>query len=101
MATYLIGSLGRREILLMTVVIAGSGAVLPLTHAAAEGALQRTPDQILGPFYPLKELSTDSDLTRVPGRSGRGRAGSQCYGAGAERCRTTHSQCTSRDMASE
>jgi protocatechuate 3,4-dioxygenase, beta subunit len=71
MATYLIGSLGRREILIMAAVIAGSGAVLPLTHAAAEGALQRTPDQILGPFYPLKELSTDSDLTRVPGRSGR------------------------------
>src|SRR3954449_2656326 len=71
MATYLIGSLGRREILIMTAAIAGSGAVLPLTHAAAEGALQRTPDQILGPFYPLKELSTDSDLTRVPGRSGR------------------------------
>src|SRR3954463_2130328 len=71
MATYLIGSLGRREILIMTAAIAGSGAVLPLTHAAAEGALQRTPDQILGPFYPLKELSIDSDLTRVPGRSGR------------------------------
>jgi protocatechuate 3,4-dioxygenase, beta subunit len=71
MAMYLIGSLGRREILIMTAVIAGSSAVLPLTHAVAESALQRTPDQILGPFYPLKELSTDSDLTRVPGRSGR------------------------------
>jgi protocatechuate 3,4-dioxygenase beta subunit len=33
--------------------------------------LQRTPDQILGPFYPLSELPQTSDLTRVSGRSGR------------------------------
>jgi protocatechuate 3,4-dioxygenase beta subunit len=31
----------------------------------------RTPDQILGPFYPLAELPHTSDLTRVSGRSGR------------------------------
>jgi protocatechuate 3,4-dioxygenase beta subunit len=55
----------------MSAVLAGSGAVLPLAHAAAEVSLRRTPDQILGPFYPVKELSKDSDLTRVPGRSGR------------------------------
>jgi protocatechuate 3,4-dioxygenase beta subunit len=33
--------------------------------------LQRTPDQILGPFYPLSELPQTADLTRVSGRSGR------------------------------
>jgi protocatechuate 3,4-dioxygenase, beta subunit len=33
--------------------------------------LPRTPDQILGPFYPLKEMPKAADLTRVPGRNGR------------------------------
>jgi protocatechuate 3,4-dioxygenase beta subunit len=33
--------------------------------------LQRTPDQILGPFYPLSELPQTADLTKVWGRSGR------------------------------
>ena len=33
--------------------------------------MQRTPDQTLGPFYPLLELPQTSDLTRVSGRSGR------------------------------
>jgi protocatechuate 3,4-dioxygenase beta subunit len=33
--------------------------------------LRRTPGQILGPFYPLKEFIQSADLTRVPGRPGR------------------------------
>jgi protocatechuate 3,4-dioxygenase beta subunit len=70
MAAYSIENLDRRDILLMSVVLAGSGAILPLRGAAAEAALQRTPDQILGPFYPLKELPQTADLTRVPGRPG-------------------------------
>jgi protocatechuate 3,4-dioxygenase beta subunit len=70
MAIYSIGDLGRREILKMSAVLAGSGA-LSTKLAAAEAALLRTPGQILGPFYPLGELSQNSDLTRVPGRSGR------------------------------
>jgi protocatechuate 3,4-dioxygenase, beta subunit len=71
MAMYSISDLGRREILLMSAVLAGSGVVFTPTLPAAEAALQRTPDQILGPFYPLSELPQTSDLTRVPGRSGR------------------------------
>jgi protocatechuate 3,4-dioxygenase beta subunit len=71
MATYSIENLGRRDILIMSAVLAGSGAVLSPGSAAAEAALQRTPDQILGPFYPLKELPQIADLTRPPGRSGR------------------------------
>jgi protocatechuate 3,4-dioxygenase beta subunit len=70
MAAYSIGDLGRREILMMSAVIAGSGAVLPSGLAAGE-ALQRTPPQILGPFYPLGELPQTADMTRVPGHSGR------------------------------
>jgi protocatechuate 3,4-dioxygenase beta subunit len=71
MAAYSIENLGRRDILLMSAVLAGSGvAVLP-RRGAAEAVLQRTPDQILGPFYPLSELPQTADLTKVSGRSGR------------------------------
>src|SRR6266446_7056480 len=71
MATYSIEHLGRREILMMSAVLTGSGAVFSPGLAAAEAALQRTPDQILGPFYPLAELPQTADLTKVAGRSGR------------------------------
>src|SRR5258707_6258228 len=71
MVMYSIENLGRRDILMMSAVLAGSGAVVPSRRAAAEAALQRTPDQILGPFYPLKELSQTTDLTRLPGPPGR------------------------------
>jgi protocatechuate 3,4-dioxygenase beta subunit len=71
MATYSIENLGRRDILKMSAALAGSSAALSPRSARAEAALQRTPDQILGPFYPLKELPQTADLTRVPGRPGR------------------------------
>ena len=72
MAPHSIRDLGRREILRMSAALAGSRVVVSPKHAIAEAAaLQRTPDQILGPFYPLSELPRTSDLTRVPGRSGR------------------------------
>ena len=57
--------------LMMSAVLAGAGVPLSPKLAAAEATLQRTPDQILGPFYPLSELPQTSDLTRVSGRSGR------------------------------
>jgi protocatechuate 3,4-dioxygenase, beta subunit len=71
MATYSIENLGRRDILKLSAVLAGSSAVSLPRPAGAEAALQRTPDQILGPFYPLKELPQTADLTRIPGRPGR------------------------------
>jgi protocatechuate 3,4-dioxygenase beta subunit len=71
MATHSIRDLGRREILGMSAAFAGSRVVFASKLAIAEAALQRTPDQILGPFYPLSELPRTSDLTRVSGRSGR------------------------------
>ena len=71
MATHSIRDLGRREILRTSAVLAGSRVVFTPKLAIAEAALHRTPDQILGPFYPLSELPRTSDLTRVPGRSGR------------------------------
>ena len=71
MSTYAIGDLGRRELLMMSAVLAAAGMDMPTKLAAAEAALQRTPGQILGPFYPVGELPQSADLTTVPGRSGR------------------------------
>lgn len=70
MATYSIGDLSRREILKMSAML-GVASVVPIKFAFAQAALQLTPHQILGPFYPLKPLDQNSDLTRVPGRPGR------------------------------
>src|SRR6202162_3668693 len=71
MATYSIRDLGRRKILMMSAVLAGARVPLSPKLAAAEATWQRTPTQILGPFYPLSELPQTSNLTRVSGRSGR------------------------------
>jgi hypothetical protein len=45
MAIYSIGDLGRREILKMSAVLAGSGVVLSTKAAVAETALRRTSRQ--------------------------------------------------------
>ena len=70
MATYSIGDLSRREILKMSAIL-GVASVASTRFAIAQAARQRTPEQILGPFYPLKSLGQNADLTRVPGRPGR------------------------------
>jgi protocatechuate 3,4-dioxygenase beta subunit len=71
MAAYSIEDLDRRQVLMMSAALAGSGAVFPRKLAAAEAMLRRTPDQILGPFYPVSELPQNPDLTRVPGHADR------------------------------
>ena len=70
MATYAIGELSRREILKMSAVL-GVANVASTRFATAQAFGQRTPEQILGPFYPLNSLGKNADLTRVPGRPGR------------------------------
>jgi protocatechuate 3,4-dioxygenase, beta subunit len=70
MAVYSISDLSRREILKMSAVVAGSAMAFS-TKCASAATLAFTAHQILGPFYPLKELAQNSDLTRVLGRSGR------------------------------
>jgi len=70
MATCSIDDLSRREILKMS-AIAGLASVVSTRFAMAKAALPRTPEQILGPFYPLKPLDQNADLTRVAGRPGR------------------------------
>jgi protocatechuate 3,4-dioxygenase, beta subunit len=71
MAIYSIGDFSRREILKMSAVLTGAAAICATGAPAEATGLPRTPGQILGPFYPLKELPLTADLTRVPGRTGR------------------------------
>ena len=70
MVTYSIGDLSRRESLRMSAVI-GIASAASTRFAIAQTAGQRTREQILGPFYPLKTLGQNADLTKVPGRPGR------------------------------
>jgi protocatechuate 3,4-dioxygenase, beta subunit len=70
MATYSIGDLSRREILRMSAIL-GVTSVVSTKFAFAQAASQRTPGQILGPFYPAKPFDQNADLTKVPGRPGR------------------------------
>ena len=70
MGTYFINDFSRREIVRMSAAVT-CATILSSSKLAAAEALRRTPGQILGPFYPLKELPQISDLTRLPGRAGR------------------------------
>ena len=72
MPAYSIRDLSRREILKMTAVLGGAGAVSAPRLAFAQTKLPRTPGQILGPFYPVAaQPEQTTDLTKVPGRQGR------------------------------
>ena len=71
MATYSVGQLTRREIMQMSAALAGTGVFLSGSAAFAQQVLRRTPNQILGPFYPMRPLDQNADLTRVPRRPGR------------------------------
>ena len=70
MATYSIGELSRREILRMSTAL-GAASLASTRFAIAQTAAQRTPEQILGPFYPMRSLGQNADLTRIAGRPGR------------------------------
>src|SRR5450432_2189308 len=70
MAICAIGDLSRREILKMS-AITGVASAVSTRFAMARATLHRTPEQILGPFYPVKPLDQNADLTRVSGRPER------------------------------
>src|SRR5712692_1065574 len=63
--------ISRRHVLGMAVA-AGSWAISGGVSVVFAQALRRTPDQILGPFYPVvKPLHQGADLTTIPGKPGR------------------------------
>jgi protocatechuate 3,4-dioxygenase beta subunit len=66
------GTLYRRDVLQIAAAFGTMSAFAPVRLALAQSALHRTPDQILGPFYPaMKTADEGGDLTHVPGRAGR------------------------------
>ncbi|HSE36545.1 MAG TPA: hypothetical protein VLG74_04525 [Blastocatellia bacterium] len=66
------GTLSRRALLQMAVPLGGFAILNPIENAFAQaGAQKLTPEQIMGPFYPvLRPLDRDSDLTRIVGKRG-------------------------------
>jgi len=63
--------ISRRDVLGMAVA-AGGLAVFGGGRTASAQAPRRTPDQILGPFYPVaRPLNQSADLTTIPGKPGR------------------------------
>jgi len=64
-------TLKRRDILLIAAAFGAMSVASPVKLALAQSRLRRTPDQILGPFYPaMKAADLSGDLTHVPGRTG-------------------------------
>ena len=64
--------LSRRQLLHASIVLGGLSLGSPIVAAWAQTALKRTPDQVLGPFYPmLSTIDRGADLTTIPGRPGR------------------------------
>ena len=67
----------RREVLRMALALGAAGCVRPLGAAEDSAGLDLkgpmpTPDQILGPFYPVhKPTDGGTDLTRLRGRAGQ------------------------------
>jgi protocatechuate 3,4-dioxygenase, beta subunit len=61
----------RRDMLILSAG-AVAAAAAPPGLAVAQTQLSRTPDQILGPFYPfMKSPDPSGDLTHLPGKPGR------------------------------
>ena len=65
-------SLSRRQLLRASIVLGGITFASPITRVWSQAPLKRTPEQVLGPFYPvLKTIDRGADLTRVPGKPDR------------------------------
>src|SRR5919112_400138 len=63
----------RRELLGMAVALGGLAVARPLPSVLAQEVKRRlTPEQIMGPFYPIiRPLDHDMDLTVLKGKRGR------------------------------
>ncbi len=63
--------MSRRHVLGLVVAV-GSVVMSGGVSTVFAQAFRRTPDQILGPFYPVrKPLDQDADLTTIAGKPGR------------------------------
>jgi protocatechuate 3,4-dioxygenase beta subunit len=68
----MIENLHRRGVLQIATVFGAMSALSPVKRALAQSPVRRTPDQILGPFYPVGKMpDAAGDLTHLPGKPGR------------------------------
>ena len=64
-------ALSRRQLLHASIVLGGLGLCRSVLPALAQTTLKHTPEQVLGPFYPvLRTVDRGADLTLVPGKPG-------------------------------
>ena len=64
-------TLQTREVSQIAAIFGTLSEASPVKHALGQ-SLRRTPDQILGPFYPVtKAFEPTEDLTHLPGKAGR------------------------------
>src|SRR5947208_16898418 len=102
MATYSIRDLGRREILMMSAVLAGAGVPLSPKLAAAEAYLAANAGPntrtLLSALGAASNLRSDESIRSV---RACGRAGAQRHRPGAEPCGRAGSQRKSRSVASQ
>ena len=64
-------TLYRRNVLQIVAAFSTMSVFCPLRRALAQ-VRQRTPEQILGPFYPVRKMpDPGGDLTHLPGKPGR------------------------------
>src|SRR5580765_3939893 len=67
-----LGTLSRRQLLAASAALGGLSLCGRLPLAIAQMPLRHTPEQDLGPFYPvLKSVDRGADLTAVHGKPGR------------------------------
>ena len=72
MRNHVLPALSRRQLLGASLALGGLAVCRPVMSALAQIQPRRTPEQVLGPFYPvLRGIDRGSDLTAVPGKSGR------------------------------
>jgi protocatechuate 3,4-dioxygenase, beta subunit len=65
-------SLSRRQLLRATLAVSGLSLCGPVISVSAQTQLRITPQQVLGPFYPvLRSGNPGVDLTSIQGRTGR------------------------------
>jgi protocatechuate 3,4-dioxygenase, beta subunit len=64
--------LSRRQLLRAPIALGGLSLSPRIIAAQAQTLLKRTPEQVLGPFYPvIRTLDRGADLAKIPGKPGR------------------------------
>lgn len=64
--------ISRRQLLKTSLVMGGAVLSVPFNSTSAQPASNSTPEQVMGPFYPvMKPVDQDADLTVIQGKPGK------------------------------